>query len=273
MDEKYYQISEVSRIVDIPVDTLRFYEKEGVIGPKRDEYNGYRYYDAWDINYLLEYKLYRSLEFSAPEVKTILKNDNLSSRIERLDEQERYFEERQRYYTIFVERNRETLSSIHHISQNLDSFSVCQTEGRWYFRHRRGYHYNRNQAAGSLFKNWMRHYPFLDAAIVVKKENIGSDNEDYEWGFTASDKYVKAVRLLVNAAASAIAPGKALHTVVRAGDKHSYSNALLQKASRWADEHGLVITANALGFLLARTHESDGYARYIDFYIPVLEKS
>ena len=47
-----YRTKEVSRITGIPVDTLRYYEKIGVISPKIDEKNHYRYYNAWDINFL-----------------------------------------------------------------------------------------------------------------------------------------------------------------------------------------------------------------------------
>ena len=45
-----YKAKEVSRITGIPVDTLRYFEKIGVISPKIDDSNNYRYYSAWDIN-------------------------------------------------------------------------------------------------------------------------------------------------------------------------------------------------------------------------------
>ena len=49
-----YKAKEVSRITGIPVDTLRYFEKTGVISPKIDKNNNYRYYSAWDINFLFE---------------------------------------------------------------------------------------------------------------------------------------------------------------------------------------------------------------------------
>ncbi len=40
-----YKISEFSRITNLTVKTLRYYDEEGILLPShRDAYNGYRYY-------------------------------------------------------------------------------------------------------------------------------------------------------------------------------------------------------------------------------------
>ena len=48
--EKLYRIGEVSKICEIPIKTLRFYEEEGLIKPVQvDMFTGYRYYDDENI--------------------------------------------------------------------------------------------------------------------------------------------------------------------------------------------------------------------------------
>lgn len=46
-----YSIGEVSKKINLSVDTLRFYEKEGLIVPTRDESNR-RVYDEKDITWI-----------------------------------------------------------------------------------------------------------------------------------------------------------------------------------------------------------------------------
>jgi DNA-binding transcriptional MerR regulator len=46
-----YSISEVSRTLEISTYTLRYYEKEKIISPKRDE-NGVRAYTDEDVKWL-----------------------------------------------------------------------------------------------------------------------------------------------------------------------------------------------------------------------------
>ena len=40
--KKYYKINEIAKLYHIGVDSLRYYEKVGLISPKRDE-NQYRH--------------------------------------------------------------------------------------------------------------------------------------------------------------------------------------------------------------------------------------
>lgn len=46
--KKYYTIGEVSKIYDIATDSLRYYEKKGLVIPQRRD-NGYRIYSLEEI--------------------------------------------------------------------------------------------------------------------------------------------------------------------------------------------------------------------------------
>ena len=48
MEEKQFRIGEMAQMTGLSRDTLRFYEKKGVICAKRRE-NGYRYYSEGDL--------------------------------------------------------------------------------------------------------------------------------------------------------------------------------------------------------------------------------
>ncbi|HJC82353.1 MAG TPA: MerR family transcriptional regulator [Candidatus Anaerostipes avicola] len=59
---KKYKIGEVGKIVDIPAESIRFFESKGLISPEKDPFNKYRYYDVWDINRV---QIIRMLSFAA----------------------------------------------------------------------------------------------------------------------------------------------------------------------------------------------------------------
>ena len=79
-----YKIGEVSKILNIPVETIRFYETKNLIHPEKDENSNYRYYDIWDMNRLLDYKKYRELEFSLNESLEIIQSANLEGFTDKL---------------------------------------------------------------------------------------------------------------------------------------------------------------------------------------------
>lgn len=97
-----YKANEVSRILNISIDSLRYYEKLGVITPKIDERNRYRYYDAWDINYLLDYLYYRKMDYSSQEIMEFIHGDTLDAQIEKVREKLDYYKEKKEYYNYGV---------------------------------------------------------------------------------------------------------------------------------------------------------------------------
>ena len=75
-----YKIGEFSKIVDIPVRTLRFYDEHDVLKPNYiDNYTGYRYYTDENILECETIKLLKSVNFTLEEI-TMFKN-NLNNEI------------------------------------------------------------------------------------------------------------------------------------------------------------------------------------------------
>ena len=68
----YFRIGELSKICDVTVKTIRFYEKAGLLKPIYvDKFTGYRYYDKTSCTRLLEIIMFKELGFSLKEIKKI----------------------------------------------------------------------------------------------------------------------------------------------------------------------------------------------------------
>ena len=65
-----WTIKQATAVTGFPADTLRYYEKEGMISPKRHE-NGYRYYDENDIAALKNIAVMKYARFSLAEMKSM----------------------------------------------------------------------------------------------------------------------------------------------------------------------------------------------------------
>ena len=68
-----YKIGDVARILGVSPDILRYYEKKGVVTPMKGENNDYRYYDAWDINFLMDCLRFKNFGFSIDQVADIVR--------------------------------------------------------------------------------------------------------------------------------------------------------------------------------------------------------
>lgn len=66
--KKLYSIQEVSQILGIPKDTLRYYDKIGILSPSRED-NRYRRYSKNDLIDLMNIQIMQYADFSLEETK------------------------------------------------------------------------------------------------------------------------------------------------------------------------------------------------------------
>ncbi len=73
MDRKgYITIGKLSDISGVPTDTIRYYEKLGVLGKPERAANGYRVYGQEAINILLFVRRAKVMNFTLEEIKELL---------------------------------------------------------------------------------------------------------------------------------------------------------------------------------------------------------
>ncbi|WP_150267498.1 MerR family transcriptional regulator [Paenibacillus tepidiphilus] len=66
--EKQYSIKEASQLLGIPKDTLRYYDRIGIVSPSR-EHNAYRRYSKADLVELMNVQIMQYADFSLEEIK------------------------------------------------------------------------------------------------------------------------------------------------------------------------------------------------------------
>ena len=269
-----YKIGEVSNILNIPVDTLRYYEKRNIVHPKKTT-NRYRYYDAWEINYLIECKKFRNFDFSLAEVEDILYHDNLEDFTGKIEGKQNYFEEKLKYYTLLKQKNEEYIHSLKNIKENLWQCTFTHHPEMYYFMHRYNYTYKNKDHFGELFDIWLGYFPFVESLIEIQEEAIlnRDHTNDHGWGFAIRKEYAEAFNIPMNNQVKHIEKVDCVYTVICAGDKGSFSLKLLDKAMSFMEENGYQLAGTITGNLLARVHEPTGYCRYLEVWLPVTKSS
>ena len=84
--KEYYRINEISKLYGIGADSLRYYEKLGVIKPKRDQ-NGYRLYGLKDMYKLNLIRDLRGLDFSMSQIREYLEKQSIDNTLSLLKQE------------------------------------------------------------------------------------------------------------------------------------------------------------------------------------------
>ena len=69
-----YTIGELAKILGITAETIRYYERKGIIAPIHDQETGYRYYTTWDLHMLIRARCYLGFGLSIEETVGILQS-------------------------------------------------------------------------------------------------------------------------------------------------------------------------------------------------------
>ncbi len=89
----YYKISEISSLYGIGPDSLRYYEKLGILVPRRDA-NGYRLYSLRDLYKLNIIRNLRELGLSMRQIKEYLDGQNVSGTLGLLHKEQKLIQAR-----------------------------------------------------------------------------------------------------------------------------------------------------------------------------------
>lgn len=85
--KKHFKIGEISKLYNIGVDSIRYYEEIGLIKPERSN-SGYRYYSIHDIWRLNVIRDLRSIGFTMEQIREYLDNHSLASSMKLLEEEQ-----------------------------------------------------------------------------------------------------------------------------------------------------------------------------------------
>ena len=120
--EQHYQIGEAARRAGVTVETLRHYDRIGLVTPSQvDPQSGYRYYTDAEIDQVQVIRYLRSIRFSLPTIKKLFSKDDLPAAVETLQ-----------LACQQVDKEIESLQMVkRHLQETLDNYSTKRNTRRF----------------------------------------------------------------------------------------------------------------------------------------------
>ncbi|WP_338778395.1 MerR family transcriptional regulator [Metabacillus sp. FJAT-52054] len=130
-------VGQVSKLYDISIDTLRYYDKIGLLQPEKDPQNGYRYYYVRHLDQLEIILNARSLEISIQDIQRAIDQESIEVYIDLMKRQENIISDRISQLQKLEKKLAETKKGIieasaHHNSHDFSSLPVFNYEYRFY---------------------------------------------------------------------------------------------------------------------------------------------
>lgn len=276
MDEKY-KIGTISKLLGIPIQTLHYFETCGFVTPSKDSKSNYRYYDAWDVNFLLDSRFLRSFEFSNPEIEAMINTDDLSSLITRFGNQEKKLLDMIQHYQGILDELHQDKIRISRHQEYLGQFQTEKSPQMFFYPYRRNNNFEtgvKGDTAIPDITGWLDNMPFVKATFRIPAECLKQRDKDrleYIWGFSVSTRRMKELQLEMDETVEYCSSRQCLYTVFKAYGRNTFIPSLYEQVFKPVWERGYEITDSPVGRLLVRIHEDGVFTRFFEIWIPVRE--
>ncbi|MCC0629712.1 MULTISPECIES: MerR family transcriptional regulator [unclassified Clostridioides] len=99
-----YTIGQVSKFLGMSRDTLKFYEDKGLVNPKKNDENGYRKYNQFDIYDITMINFYREMDIEIKKIQEIRKSKSINNLELLLEEKEQIILEEIEYKKLILKK-------------------------------------------------------------------------------------------------------------------------------------------------------------------------
>ena len=269
MNEKCL-IGQVASLFNISADTLRYYEKEGILAPSKDE-NGYRYYGMDDIIRIIDIMFYRGLDIPIKDIGDITTAMDIGSIITVMSENEKIMEYKIKTLQKLQEKLKGAKQRFLAAHQELGKYQIVKTPNMKYDLVHEEDHENILEVMERYKKineNWIDSLLF---AIYLSQQDLLEKRSvvDFKYGIIVVSPECRDTNKEEEYHGFKSLPGKeSLYTVIRTTYDQS-ENEYLVRALKWLETNERECIGDMVGRYLATSYEGGNTMDYYEIWIPL----
>lgn len=270
------KISDLARLFGLSTEALRFYEREGVILPGRDDKNNYRSYDHKHLKIISKCALLRAVGFSLKETKDIIEAETYGGFLRRLEEKEAELareEERLAAKRRIVGAYREKIRSIPLL---LNTFTLTESPELVCLINQHDRTFTEDEALIELTKQWLQNLPMINFFVQVKREDVVNNQVwSRHHGYSINVSRFDVAGLEVTGLTTRLAPRKCLYTIQSFNLSRDGKKAAIDSIADYIETKGCVVNGDMFGHQIFINneiefkHDSDGGLAYYEYWIPI----
>lgn len=274
-----YKIGALSKLLGIPAETLRYYETCGILTPEKDSASGYRTYTPWDLNQLVLCRLYRSFGFPITDVQQMMYEDDRETLYNRYIAREAELLETINHYQAILRMLAARRQDLANLSGSVGRFRQVESPEWLFLQHRHGYELDLSDPVVQMSRKWAQAMPITVPSVLIPQYSDEADplpgqdsTQEYgvtQWGFAVEPIAAAALGLKLEPPVEYFPPQKCLHTILPAGEIHTFLPAFAEQVLAPLREQGVRVHGTALGQPIAHVQEDGKLVRYIHIWIPV----
>jgi DNA-binding transcriptional MerR regulator len=264
-----YKIGDVARILGISPDLIRYYEEKGVVSPEKDPANNCRYYDTWDINYLIDCLWYKNFGFGIEQAAHMVSECSYDMLIKEFDDKGDEILKAIRRQELILQRMKRYCERLVNTKSYVGKCDVRENSEFAYYINRRNSEYDNRADMQEISRRWLKYMPFTRRYFEMPDEDLVGGRDDYSWGFSLGKQYLEEFEIEITPPVYAMPSQKCIHSAFKSAGRGKFSSSHIGFMLDYARENSLTPTGGAFGNLACSVIENDEQTGYFEVWIPV----
>lgn len=267
-----YKIGDVSKILGISPDLLRYYQKKGVVTPTKGENNNYRYYDAWDINFLIDCLWFKNFGFGIEQTAKLVSDSSYEDVLARMEDRREEIRQSMRREQMLLDRADQYFASMARIKTMLGKCDLVYSPEFYRYLNRHNYDYENIRELQDLSHQWLQYMPFVNRCFEIEQADLENKTDNYAWGYSMGMDFVEKLGVPLEPPVVHLTSRPSVHAVFTSSGKTGFSPRHLKFVMDYVRENGLTVTGNAQGTLICSVMEEGKLTGYFEVWLPVEAK-
>ncbi len=270
-----YNVSEISSILGVAPQTLRKYEKYGIIQPTRME-NNYRQFEAPDVTFLFRVRLWRNMGFSFKEIMKLVDHNRKASMKELYQLRSEHLESEIAQLQMMLQCAKDHLNYYNEQESQIGLIKVETSDELLYFSYRQNRTIMKHYINNELLTDALKYTPPFRYFIMLPPSREEIIEKGYCVGLAAPSEqlrhFPKRNQLEV------LPPCKCITIMIQhkfSKENGKWENVLMDKeferngVYQYLENNGLKITGSIFGLTYFDDMDERYYYQSIKYYFPI----
>lgn len=266
-----YKIGDVARILGISTDLIRYYEKKGVVTPVKDKNNDYRYYDTWDINYLIDCLWFKNFGFNIDHIADMVSDFSYANLLDDLGAKTEEIEQSIRHQQLLLRRIKEHEQDVRNIKDCVGVCDIRRSPAIAYYLNRFNQSYDNSAKLNKTSQEWLKYMPFTKRHFEINWEDVVGGGDGYAWGFSLDKSYAEELNVPLSPPVVTLPSQLSIHSAFKSSGKDAFTPRHIDFMIDYAEANGLEIFGSVRGNLVCSIVEDDRLTGYFEVWMPIEE--
>ena len=265
----YYKIGDLGRMFGLSNETLRYYEKKGILHSHRDEATRYRYYDVMDVYRLGIIRNVRNMGLSLGDGMAFHKGGSEEEILELCEKRHRELQKEIRLRRLIDSRLEESLDKVRRLHREGIQFAICETPAFLRFESGEGRMPIMDKETRVQGLSWMQNLFLVEPCTMLYREKDGGWRDTK--GLLTTREIHDFLELEDSDYVKEIPPMKAVNFVVDTkGGENRWNSGIRESLEAYMAQQSLDYDGNPFYRSILYYYDNNGiFNNYLEYFIPV----